>query len=188
MNNANVKALTLAVAEITKALQAKAENGKAGSSEGQKVITHLRAYAVASEEAGMDKDNGAAYLTRTLEAAGIKAGTIRPYRAAYTGYRQALSEGDSITDTGDGKAMTAPQAQAYNVPKSQRDDAKLRKDVMAEINKRLKAIAKTADLIEFRDTLPEVEGEATTIVAPDLADFLPGLDDEDVADVQAAVG
>jgi hypothetical protein len=182
----NVGVLTSAVATIVAGLTDKAAASKGAGVESKKAIAALREYAVKSAEAGIATDKAAAFLADSMTAAKIPEGTVKAYRASYNGYRVAISEGANISDTGEGKPMTAPQAREYNVPADKREAIKLLADIRKEIAKRVKACDNPDTLAEIRDLLPEVAGEVKTVfAAPDPAAYF-GDDSDAVADVREA--
>lgn len=190
--NANQNPLILAIAAVVSAAAGKSANASKAGESGKSATAALRDFALLSADAGVPVQRAQDALKAAFVKANMKAGTAKPYVRALGGFRQAIAEGDSITDTGDGKAMTVPQANIYLLPKADRDVEKRLTELRAEIAKRVRAIKNVTELAEFRDLLPEVKGEVKTVeVAQDAADILADFltDDEtaeDVAEAQAA--
>lgn len=177
--------LTALSALVAATLNKKADTAKAGEA-GKSATDALRDFASLSAEAGVPVQRAQDAMKLAFTKANVKAGTAKPYIRALGGFRQAIAEGANIADTGEGKPMTVPQANIYLTPKDEREAEKAIEDVRREIAKRVRGVKNLAELIEFRDLLPEVKGEVKTVeVAQDAADLLAEyITDDDSDDVE----
>lgn len=174
--NALQTSIRASLANVVASLKNAKDGSAIGRKAAQSAVSHVREYAKLTHEAGIAPSDAAEVLATAWKSTKLPAGTIKPYSAALRGYRQAISEGENIENTGDGKPMTAPVARTFNVAKEKRAAEKALAEVRAEIAKRVKAIESLADLIAFRDVLPEVEGEVKTVAAgPSVDDMLANL-------------
>jgi hypothetical protein len=158
-------------------------DSKATNAEGRTIkanaAAHLRAYAAHTADAGVAVADGADLLNAAWKATGKAAGTIKPYVGAFRGYRAALVEGVNIDDTSNGEKenpvpLSVPKAREFlESPEKRAENARFAA-IRAEIAARVRAITDYADLVAFRDMLPEAEGEVTT-TEPSVDDLLAGL-------------
>lgn len=186
----NTKTLIAAAAAavIAAALDKKNASAKAGEV-GKSAIKAVREFAHVTADNGVDAKGAADYLNAAWKDTGKPAGTIKPYLSAFRGYRQAITEGvniDNVAKEGEeAKPMTAPAARVYLLSKAEREERAVLETIRKEIGERVRACKIVADLIAFRDMLPEAEGKVTTTVAEpsadSLLDSLVGDEDEDEA-------
>lgn len=141
---------------------------------------HLRQFVGATQEAGIAVEKAQELLRAAWKATTLPVGTIKPYVTAYAGYRAAMDEGVNIFDLGGGKdgnpaPLSVPKAREYLIPADQREANKAMADVRAEIAERVRGVKNLADLVAFRDMLPEVEGGTTTTTEPTADDLLAAI-------------
>lgn len=183
----NAKSLiaTAAAAVIAAALDKKNASAKAGEV-GKSAVQAVREYAHVTADNGVDAKGAADYLNAAWKATGKPAGTIKPYISSFRGYRQAITEGvniDNVAPEGeDAKPMTAPAARVFLLSKAEREERAALDTIRKEIGERVRACSNLADLVAFRDMLPEAQGKAKTVTdepsADSLLDSLIGDDDE----------
>lgn len=151
---------------VTDLRNAKAHNVEGKDARG-KLAQDLRQYARLTADAHLPAADAGTVLAASLKSAKVPAGTVKVYTGAFKGYRTAISEGVNIDDTDNGTAekptpMTVPKAREYLLPADQRAEKARFDAIRAEIAARVRAITDYADLVAFRDMLPEAEGEVTT--------------------------
>lgn len=156
-------ALGLIVSDLK---DAKAHNVEGRDARG-KLATHLRQYAGLTADAGIATTDAQTVLAGSLKAAKVPAGTVKVYSGAFKGYRQAMAEGVNIEDVSNGEAekpqpMTVPKAREFLIPAAERAEKARFDTIRAEIAERVRAVTDYAELVAFRDMLPEAEGATTT--------------------------
>lgn len=154
------------------------------------VAESIRHFAIHTEAAGIAVADGADLLSAAWKATGKAAGTIKPYVGAFKGYRSAMVEGVNIMDTSNGQKenpapLSVPKAREYLLAPEKRAELARLQTVRDEIRARVAAITDYADLVAFRDMLPEAEGEVTTR-EPTVDDLLAGLIGQSQQEAQPA--